>query len=209
MNGSHGVCRPGGTALNAGRSGRSGRRSTFANRGQCATLDLAHAETEARRQLADLRQRLNGTRDWRADRRELQHRMTLYAGHLRRSSDLQTAADAARKQLDAIWSEGYPMADAQHAIINFQLAFAHWIYLEAIAFQADRGVGSRGSGALLDAAGKLIPENPAYRRFVEEIRFENGSLRVGFVPCRPLPEPDGWFETVWGDYRKGAIYGTV
>ncbi len=209
VNGSHGVCRPGGSALNAGQVGAFRAAEYIANRCRTETLDLAAAEKAAELLLSSLRDRLHGNRDWRADRREFQQRMTRYGGHLRPVSQLRGAADEARRLVDEMYREGYPESDTLHAIANFQLAFAHWIYLEAIAFQADCGVGSRGSGAMLDEAGKPIPENPVYRGFVENIRYDGGSVHVGWVPCRPIPRPEGWFETVWEEYRNGSIYGAL
>ena len=151
--------------------------------------------------------RLAGTRDWRSDRRELQERMTAFAGHLRPQQKLDEAADAARNLLDAMDREGYPAADTDHAVTNFHLAFASWIYLEAIAFQAASGAGSRGSAAVLRADNSVIPENPAFRAQVLGTTVTPQGVRVGWEPCRPFPETDGWFETVWAEYRTGKIYG--
>lgn len=209
VNGSHGVCRPGGSALNAGQVGGFRAAEYIAARCQTPTLDLERAGQEAERLLESLRKRMHGTRDWRADRREFQERMTREGGHLRRLSRLSAAADEAKRQVDAIFREGYPAEAGEHAITNFQLAFAHWVYLEAIAFQAECGAGSRGSAAVLDAEGKPLPENPAYRKMVLETAVTPDGVRVGWVPCRPLPETDGWFETVWADYRAGKQYGTL
>lgn len=209
VNGSHGVCRPGGTALNAGQVGGIRAAEYIAARCQSSTLDLAAAERQAELLLADLRRRLRGTRDWCEDRRELQERMTACGGHLRPADQLEQAADDARKLVEAMDRDGYPAADADHAVTNFQLAFAHWIYLESIAFQASTGTGSRGSAAVLDKAGKLIPENPAYRKYVLETEYSASGLRLRWTPCRPVPNPDGWFETVWKEFRTGEVYGTV
>lgn len=135
--------------------------------------------------------------------------MTVYGGHLRPVEKLDEAADAARKLLDAMYRDGYPREDAEHAVTNFQLAFSHWLYLESIAFQAASGAGSRGSAALVNPDGSLMPENPAYRKFVLESGVTGDAVRLRWVDCRPVPEPDGWFENVWADCRDGRIYGTL
>ena len=206
VNGSHGVTRPGGSALNAGQVGGFRAAEFIAARYRETTLDFAGAVAVAENLRADLARRLSGKRDWRSDRRELQERMTAFAGHLRRRDKLDEAADAARKLLDAMDSEGYPAEDADCAVTNFHLAFASWVYLEAISFQAAGGAGSRGGAAVLDAAGQLVPENPAFRARVLETAVSAQGLTVRWTPCRPLPETDGWFETVWADYRNGTIY---
>ncbi len=207
VNGSHGVTRPGGSALNAGQVGGFRAAEFIAAKYRENTLDFTRAEEAAKQLEADLLRRLSGTRDWRSDRRELQERMTAFAGHLRPQQKLDEAADAARNLLDAMDREGYPAADTDHAITNFHLAFSSWIYLESIAFQAASGAGSRGSAAVLRADNSVIPENPAFRAQVLGTTVTPQGVRVGWEPCRPFPETDGWFETVWAEFRTGKIYG--
>jgi hypothetical protein len=82
-------------------------------------------------------------------------------------------------------------------------------------------VGSRGSCIVLDPKGtrahakldpaqwSFAPENPAFREQVQETLVTgDGSVTSRWVPCRPMPEGDAWFETAWAAYRKGEIYNT-
>ena len=209
VNGSHGVCRPGGSALNAGQVGAFRAAEFIAHRYREWTLDTAAAGVLAEAVLEDLERRLRGKRDWRADRKELQRRMTEFGGHLRRVDQLDVAADAARKLLDDVFQAGYPAADTIHAITNFQLIYAHWLYLESIAFAASSGMGSRGSGAMIASDGALIPENSVFRRFVLETVLTGAGVRVRWAPRRELPETDGWFEQIWSEYRDGKVFENV
>jgi hypothetical protein len=34
----------------------------------------------------------------------------------------------------------------------------------------------------------------------------NGYPEIYWDVCRDVPDPDGWFETVWSDYRTNKIY---
>ena len=90
--------------------------------------------------------------------------------------------------------------------MNRQLAFAHIAYLSAILFQLRSGAGSRGSAAELDDNGNIVAENPQFRKQILETRFVNGEFQHCWVPCRNIPETDGWFETVWAEYRSGNVY---
>ena len=206
VNGSHGVTRPGGSALNAGQVGAFRCAEYIAHRGGEATADPAAAEREAECIVARLKALLKGSRDWLADRKELQSRMTLTAGHLRRPEELRRATAEAKALVEAIEREGYPESAGENAFITRQLAFAHWGYLSAISFQADAGVGSRGSAAVLDAAGGIVPENVEFRRKILETVFDGRDFVHTWVDCRPIPHEDGWFETVWADYRDGRVY---
>lgn len=206
VNGSHGVTRPGGSALNAGQVGGFRCAEYIAHRRQEASFDLADAESEAEKVISHLKDFLSGSRDVHADRKELQQRMTLCAGHLRREKDVEKALRDAEKLYAEIEKYGYPAEYASQALVNRQLAFAHVAYLSAILFQLRSGTGSRGSAAVLDDAGKIVAENPEFRSKVLETGYLNGGFQHRWVPCRPIPETDGWFENVWADYRNGDVY---
>jgi hypothetical protein len=92
------------------------------------------------------------------------------------------------------------------------------VYLEAIRFAVQSGAGSRGSSMVLDAAGtpahdKLGPEwnfappSPGFReRVLETAATPDGAVTSTWVPRRPLPATDAWFETAWAAFREGSIY---
>jgi len=169
-------------------------------------LDADAVAADAGKIIENWQKRLSGTRDWLADRKELQNRMTTYAGHLRRVAELPGAVEAAKKLYLDIVREGYPATAGANGVMNFQLALSHWGYLSAILFQVQAGVGSRGSGEVLDANGKMVPEDPSFRRMLLTSVFDGKEFKHEFVPRRPIPHTDGWFENVWADYRNRKIY---
>jgi hypothetical protein len=104
------------------------------------------------------------------------------------------------------------------ALRNRQLCFAHAVYLEAVRFAIKSGVGSRGSAIVLDKNGKKVhpqldsswkiqPEDPTFRDKVQETEVAgSGRIAQKWVRRRPIPADELWFENVWADFRKGAIY---
>ena len=53
----------------------------------------------------------------------------------------------------------------------------------------------------------MAPERESYRREMMQCRVESdGTITVGWKPCRPVPEPDGWFETVWREDRENREF---
>jgi hypothetical protein len=82
----------------------------------------------------------------------------------------------------------------------------------------ESGVGSRGSSMVLDATGTraherlgpewiFAPPNPDFQaRVLETAAQPDGTVATAWVPRRPLPTTDAWFETAWSAYRKGEIY---
>lgn len=206
VNGSHGVTRPGGSALNAGQVGAFRCAEYIANECKNFTFDEAELLAEAEKVVAHLEKFLSGTRDVHADRREFQQRMTLFAGHLRKETELVTALAEAEKLYNDIEDGGYPAKYAAQALMNRQLAFAHYGYLSAILFQLRSGSGSRGSAAVLDENGKIVPESAGFRKKILESCWNGKKFVHQWVNCRPLPSCDGWFETVWAEYRTGNVY---
>ncbi len=219
VNGSHGVTRPGGSALNAGQAGAFRCAEFIANAYMDRTLDEAGAQAAAEAACAGLRALAEtpAPRSWREERREFQTRMSTYAAHIRSREKVTEAARAAWEQfhrLEKSGVQGKTPRDTAEALRNLQLAYAHGVYLDAIAFQLQSGVGSRGSGMVMDPAGKHIhpklgpewrfqPENEDFRKKQLITMAEKGSR---WIDCRPIPEADDWFENVWAEFRTKKIY---
>jgi hypothetical protein len=105
------------------------------------------------------------------------------------------------------------------ALRNRQLCFAHVVYLESILFAVENGVGSRGSAIVLDPKGdqiherlssnwRIAPENVTFReRVLETVAdLKASSVCCKWVPRRPIPNKDAWFETAWAQYQSGEVY---
>jgi len=225
VNGSHGVARPGGSALNSGQVG-SIRAAEYI--GHCYAgselkmSDFTKAAKAAFRDVTNFLKRCDRSPvSWRGVRAELQERMSKAGAHIRSLNGLKQAEKEARAQVEAFELQGCKADSAVarvQAMRNRQLCFAHWVYLAATLYHVKSGVGSRGSAMVRDAAGRrahkqleksewsFLPENETFRASVQETRVANGKIRNRWVPCRPIPESDLWFETAWADYRAGAIY---
>ena len=123
------------------------------------------------------------------------------------------------KRLKADGLGGHRAEDAAEALRNQQLLTAQILYLAAILKQLSDGVGSRGGAIVLSANGqkihpllseewKCVPENESFRSKTLECSLrEDGSAEFSWENCREIPLTDGWFETVWSDYRSKRIYG--
>jgi hypothetical protein len=110
------------------------------------------------------------------------------------------------------------LEDLAEGLRNLQLCFSHAVYLEAILFSVESGVGSRGSAMVLDKNGvvphedlgeewQFTPEDPTFReKVLETVAKEEGKVGNRWVDRRPLPHTDAWFETGWRAFREGEIY---
>lgn len=224
VNGSHGVYRPGGSALNSGQVGSYRAAEYIAAMYARRTIASSAALRSAATAVREWQRWLSGgakPAGWKKERAELQARMTRYGGHIRDPRQIGKAVAEAWAHYNRLeaggCAKGKP-SDVVETARNRQLCLAHAVYLEAIHFALSSGVGSRGSAMVLDPGGKAVhprlgdewrmrEETPAFRAKVQEtVLGSDGTVAQKWVPCRPLPETDGWFETAWADFRSGAIY---
>lgn len=225
VNGTHGVYRPGGSALNSGQVAGFRVAEYVANMYGTPTLDRtagwAEAGARIRMLLAWAARCRTATRSWQDVRDELQARMTEAAAHIRSRVALALAVERA----GALWKEANESGvgcasetEMHEAFTTRQLCFAHWVYLQAVQAAVDAGVGSRGSALVLDPAGtaahgalgdewNFLPEDPSFRdRVLETVAAEDGTATHEWVARRALPASEAWFETAWAAYREGRIY---
>jgi succinate dehydrogenase/fumarate reductase flavoprotein subunit len=223
VNGSHGIARPGGSALNSGQVGGFRAAEFIAKRYADASLDARRfakaADAALQAALAWSRLRAGG-RPWRVERDALRRRMSRAGAHIRSREELARAVTEAREQWRRLEAEGCRAKAGElfEAFTTRQLCFAHLVYLEAVRFAVESGAGSRGSAMVLDPAGtpahprlgpewRFVPLAPEFREQVLETEAApDGTVTNAWVPRRPLPETDAWFETAWAAYRSGAIY---
>jgi succinate dehydrogenase/fumarate reductase flavoprotein subunit len=228
VNGSHGVYRPGGAALNAGQVGGFRAAEYIAARYREPTLVQSALRDAAGKTLNGLLDWLamapRAQTTWQAERDEFQQRMTRDGAHIRLLASADMAAAAAWAQWARLSQSGCRFAnavEAGEALRTRQLCFAHAVYLDAIRFSVASGVGSRGSAVVLDPAGakiherlddrwRIAPSNPTCSEQVLETEvLPDGRVAHRWVPRRPLPVCNDWFETAWARHRRGEIYDTV
>jgi succinate dehydrogenase/fumarate reductase flavoprotein subunit len=224
VNGSHGVYRPGGSALNSGQVGGFRAAEFIAHRYREWTLDAAQfrraALVGAEDVLAWLGRCAQAKASWQEEREAFQRRMSRAGAHIRSLEGVRQAVDEAWEQwqrLEAVGC-GYQGLDAREALRNRQLCFAHAVYLEAIRYALESGVGSRGSALVVDPHGariherlgeewRMAPEDPSFReKVLETMVTSQGKIVHRWCERRPLPATDAWFETAWAAFREGEIY---
>ncbi|MHB9024260.1 MAG: FAD-binding protein [Armatimonadota bacterium] len=224
-NGSHGVYRPGGSALNSGQCGSLraaqyiSKRYTEAPRAAEAFAAAVEDQVLSRcRQLDGLVAAGGDQGRLQAFREEFQERMTAYGAHIRDLGKVGQALQDARRQL-AEW-EGCGVPDAEalpYALKNRDALITQITYLAAIEeYLKQQGV-SRGSYMVMDTDGILpcaglgdefrfkMGDDPLREKLCETTYHPDGSVTFAWVDRRPLPEDEGWFENIWADYREDRV----
>ncbi len=225
VNGSHGVTRPGGSALNAGQVAGFRAAEFIANKYYEWTLDeneVAQALERSIQQVVSFAGAcLQAGQPWMDELNEIQERMSKSGSHIRSKEALDREAPEAWKQVQRLHDSGCSVKQLEHLKYAFrvrQLAFAQAVYLDAIKYTMKSQVGSRGSSIVLDREGnhvhelldeswRIASEDLSYRQKVlETLAKMGGEVQNKWVDCRSIPENDAWFETTWARFRKGEIY---
>jgi succinate dehydrogenase/fumarate reductase flavoprotein subunit len=224
VNGSHGITRPGGSALNAGQVAGFRAAEFIANRYIRWTIDEDAAKASLSRTMSELDrwavECLFAKTPWLEEMKEVQKRMSRSGAHIRDKERVKGELPQAWEQVKRLAEGACKVDDRRNLKYAFrlrQLAYAHAVYLDAIQFALESGVGSRGSQIVLDPGGELVhelldtswkiqPEDTSYRSKVLESQPNESTVSHKWVDCRPIPESDTWFETTWARFRNGAIY---
>ena len=233
MAGTHGVKRPGGSALNAGQVGglRAAEYIVHVYRSDLAHLPKRNDEIE--QQIHGLLDKLNR---WRTSSgrtppetiEEIQSRMTASAAHIREEKD---ATESLRQALE-LWKDiqehglaGRDSESIRAALQAEHLALASVAYLKAIVDLLVQDGGSRGSYLVLSPRGIPIhpdvldkatgeplaftPENQDLRSKIQRIEYDERArdlFRCTMITPRTASVGRKPFEPAWREYREGGIY---
>lgn len=224
--GTHGVTRPGGSALNAGQVlGTRVAEHIAAGKGSRHMPD-GNCEAQLDRALAHIKQvlRSDSPLKLRALKNEIQARMSDHAGILCAPESVAMALDGAMKLNQMIRDHGISfMRDGEIARVFQwqQMALASEAVLAALHQYICTGGGSRGARAICDAAGEAIPmaksgplEDVRFRKERDEdkgkqimVRLIDGKLHVSTRPNRSFDEDARpFFERDWPAWLTGAVY---
>lgn len=224
--GTHGVYRPGGSALNSGQVGslRAAQMIGHRIREAGGTAGMFSLNGADRRLIAET---LHQCRrffedgpvvDPAGERRTMQERMSRTMGIMRDREGIagamaENAAMLARN-LDGSLADRTRLADH---LVTIDLLRTEAAALSSMARLLEELRGPRGS-FLLGGADTRLDDVIARRgsgieldahlndRVTECVLEDGDRFRAEPVPVRPIPGEDRWFETVWSAYRNSDIY---
>ena len=213
--GSHGIYRPGGSALNAGQVG-SMRCAQYisAHRSNplCEGFD-APAEKAVIKHIELTRAIISDTDNLTEMSDKATKKMSEAGGAIRNASLLDGAISSAKEMLDSFASsvkignafklwQAYRLRDALISQITYMTAMKEYV---------KAGGKSRGSAIYTSENGN-VPANmeETFRFELDTGDFDTTVLEINFAEgckattrqVRPLPEGGGFFENVWREYRE-------
>jgi succinate dehydrogenase/fumarate reductase flavoprotein subunit len=239
VNGTHGVYRPGGSALNSGQVGALRAARKIAESCAEETVPQEIFEAAAKRETEKILGIIAAVFDPEkagpgeaADyRRSFQRRMSEYGAHIRDRLCAAKALEEGLHQAAAFTrTKIKSLRELPFVLKNRHLVLAHTAYLSAIKAALEAGSGSRGSCLVmaeeagqeegrgihpeLEAFWRYKPEEEGFREKLLVTRLAKPGFPSGgedpylhsFVPRRPIPEEDFWFEEVWRENREKTYF---
>ena len=210
---SHGVYRPGGSALNAGQCG-SKRAVTWILEKATGGWSPLGVEEECVKEIEEMvSSSLSGEFDADSVYDEVRRVMSISGSALRNYEDMKKALAIIDSYLSSF---SKIKAKSEGRIWNlFQLRNAlitEKVYLSSMIETAENRIGSRGSAIYTDDKGNIHPKNLDDRftytleeegeRLIQEVIYRNGEVEFSYRKSRPIPLDDDFFENVWREYRK-------
>lgn len=202
--GTHGISRPGGSALNAGQVGsyRAAQYISEQNKEYVSEKEFEKISESA------IKEQYIFYPDAEDKIIEAQSRMSNSCAAIRNKQNIKTALEETLCALD-----GFETVDcsAKERWTSFKLRDILLTQTAVLTCAADMST-SRGSAIYTDENGKLRQGLDELFRFssaqanatdkIQQIKFINGSFEILWRDVRPLPEDNDFFENVWRSYRE-------
>lgn len=222
---SHGVYRPGGSALNAGQVGSAraaqyiaarrsevGREDNIFNGLASRALAYAKALSEQVLDRDNLGQNRTSPQElWE----HAAMRMSRFGAAIRSTEQIRTAVKETEQELKTfehiIQADGF--SDLWRVFRLRDVLICQYVYLTAMLDYISHNGKSRGSALYTDRSGQK-PDDRLPDKFtfcldggslggmIQEAELKNGRTEFWWRAVRPLPEDDDFFENVWREYRK-------
>ncbi|MEI6102146.1 MAG: FAD-binding protein, partial [Eubacteriales bacterium] len=215
--GSHGIYRPGGSALNAGQVGSMrAAQAIAANRMQSPAsreefLQIANPAVQMCMELAQgaLQAESNIGELWK----NAAQRMSCAGGPVRELQIIRKAVEEAVADLKSLHTVAkiQSVVETKKLFALRDMLIAQVVYLSAMADYAEKGGKSRGSAIYIQPGSHLAElssfftfetEQPDDHSLIQEVRYAEGKCIFTRRAPRELPPEDDCFENVWKTYLQ-------
>lgn len=217
--GSHGIYRPGGSALNAGQAGSLRAALYISERKD----ENAHSEEEFKKVMGkaldefdSLSESTKGNESSVSSlMKSMQKRMSASGGAVRNAGEMKLLLEEIDSLLSS-FNEKVKYSSSGELKDVFRLKdmlITQKCYLESMINYIESGGKSRGSALYTDRSGsKPDPSLPDIFTFklddggkddcIQEMTYRDGECSFKWRKVRPVPEENDFFENVWRGYRE-------
>ena len=215
--GTHGIYRPGGSALNSGQVGAlrasqyilaDKREFLCDEKFNEILLNSLENHIEFKNSL------LNNDDNIKSLIKTARQNMSIYGGCVRNSNEMKKLTDSNEKSLND-FTKNVGIKDLKSLYLAYRLKDIYMVQnaiLYSMIDYIDIVKKSRGSAIYYDESGFLPNKLPEKFRFstsdnvnnqqIEEIIYKNNEFITSWRNVRPIPKENDTFENVWAEYRK-------
>lgn len=202
--GTHGIARPGGSALNAGQVGSLRAAQFIAQKEECggACEMFAQLAENAIMKHSQLIRTISGNSNTACNMlQNIRTEMSAYAAAVRNPKEINRLIGKRKNEINAFPS-GLVAKDADgivDAYKYYDTLLMQSTVLTALKNYFDAASCDRGSAIYIS------DKKDGINRFTDKIQnitYINGEFSVTFRAPRPIPEDDVFFENVWRGYRE-------
>ncbi len=212
--GTHGVSRPGGSALNAGQVG-SLRAAQFISQKPNKSVEDSEFENVIKNAKKSIPQDIiKGYNNIEELIKKAQRRMSDNAAAIRNLENIKSALEQTQSELENI-KENAAVSKKEELYTFYKyrdILVTQTAVLTAMKDYIEKIGATRGSSLCTDESGSLREGLLELFRFklddgksnkkIQQTVLKQGDFKCHFRPVRPLPQEDNFFENVWRGYRK-------
>jgi len=213
--GTHGVSRPGGSALNAGQVG-SLRAASFISvskrKNVSSTIFNKVAKQELDKEIKFTKNVISKKDTLSNSIKEAMSRMSNFGAAIRNINDMNKALIEVKKELKNNKVTIVDKKDLYKLYKYKDLLLTQLLVLSSFIDFSNKIVKTRGSALYYQKKGKLregldeifrfIPDDGNSKGLVQEVKYINNKVIVTWRKVRPIPNEDNFFENVWRSYRE-------
>ncbi len=216
--GSHGVYRPGGSALNAGQVGSTRAAQFIASKCSGAAVSDDRYNEVLSSAVKQMNGIAYGTKSSEGDvgriKDEMSSMMSRCCGAIRDAAEIERFCDKVDSILGSFNDEVKYSEDRElkHVFRLRDILIAQKCYASSMLDYSRKGGLSRGSALYHDEKGscpyKELPEVFTFQvddgrldSMIQEMELKDGKCSFHWRNVRPIPEEDDFFENVWREFR--------
>ena len=213
--GTHGITRPGGSALNAGQVGSLRAAQYISQNGNSVVDDTLFVEISSiaeKKHLKEIESITQNNDNVEQLIKGAQRRMSDTAAAIRNIDSMQAALKSTKLDIDSLDKVG--VKDKSQIYMYYKLKdilYTQNAVLTAMIDYSETVGDTRGSSLCFDEDGELrdgleeifrfTQENGDTRSKVQEIRLTDDGFVSAWRDIRPIPQNDDFFENIWRSFR--------
>ena len=217
--GTHGISRPGGSALNAGQVGalRAAQYLSRNNRPLCDEAAFQRTADEAVKKHRAFSEAVsNRPNTVKSGLERIRRRMSVNGAAIREPEKMALALEQTKKELAELeQTVGTGRKDFVYAAYQYRDALlCQMLYLSAMLDYAKTAGTTRGSALYSNPQGekrrgleecfRFISEPRAFADRVQQGKLKDGIVSFQWRAVRPIPENNDFFENIWRTYRENG-----